>query len=448
MITSLEELNNVVVAVANRIVYESTQNTSTGNWIADYSDVQDLISQEDYIQYFDFIRNELSSREEILEMDVTEDHEFDCTYGLAWCPNYEWCSGDEDVFNMTQHQYETTFVAKPVSQPLSMTRKAELLDQALGNIQAELSRSNDDKVVQTAEFFGTSVEELARLGLPAAQEAVQDANGQTKKVAEIEAQRDYTRPIEFEVFSNNDLMSRKIFGSFEEALDAYDKVPAGMEKELYCCTYGLGKIIAEENILLRSNGNGKDWINEHIFSMDPHVRLAAAKAVLSRDPGNLKAWNNLNFQESIIGVSSHRLGPNDLQVGNWRVHLVPPGGHYGVNDCITNNSQQHLVEFYDMRYRNPVHFPNGQFTGGRYYASTLLGDDEWSRGDVSQGLCLDAGIPAWTVSAAQMKVALQFIREETKPKEKTSLSDRISAAEGRAAEATAVPQTEKGDRGI
>ena len=141
------------------------------------------------------------------------------------------------------------------------------------------------------------------------------------------------------------------------------------------------------------------------------------------------------------------MGKHDLLVGNWRVHLVPPGGAYGLNDCVKNDSGKYLVEFFDMRYKHPDRFPNGQFTGGRYYASTLLGDDNWSRGDVSSGLRLDADIPSWTVNAAQMKVALKFIQEETVPQLKTSLKDKITAAESRAPEAKEAPQPEKGGRG-
>lgn len=88
MIDNLRELNDVVTSVANRIIEVATGNTSSGQYYVGYDDVSDLISYEDYLQYFDFISNELSGREEILELD-RDGEDFDLNCGLAWCKNYE-----------------------------------------------------------------------------------------------------------------------------------------------------------------------------------------------------------------------------------------------------------------------------------------------------------------------------------------------------------------------
>lgn len=130
MITTLEELNDVVNRVVNHIVYESTQQTTTGNWITGYDDISHLISEEDYLTYFDLIANELWGREEVIDLD-SSNKSFDCVYGLDYCPNLEWVPGDsEGVFNMSQEEFES-FECKEVAQPLSLTKLAEIGNNTL-----------------------------------------------------------------------------------------------------------------------------------------------------------------------------------------------------------------------------------------------------------------------------------------------------------------------------
>lgn len=95
MIDNLRELCDVITNVANRIVEVATKNTSSGQYYVDYDDVSDLITHEDYLQYFDFIAAELSGREELLDLDW-DNGEFDVNCGLAWCKNYEPLP-DEDI---------------------------------------------------------------------------------------------------------------------------------------------------------------------------------------------------------------------------------------------------------------------------------------------------------------------------------------------------------------
>lgn len=57
------------------------------------------------------------------------------------------------------------------------------------------------------------------------------------------------------------------------------------------------------------------------------------------------------------------------------------------------------VEFYDQRH---PHTPFGQFTGGRYFAETLLEHP-------SGGLTLDGGNPGWSVDAATMAVVYAWL---------------------------------------
>lgn len=87
MITSISELDQVVTNVANRCIELCAKNSSTGNWVVDYDEVADLISYEDYLEYFSFIAAELGSREEVLDLDAADDR-LDIIIGIAWVKNY------------------------------------------------------------------------------------------------------------------------------------------------------------------------------------------------------------------------------------------------------------------------------------------------------------------------------------------------------------------------
>lgn len=115
------------------------------------------------------------------------------------------------------------------------------------------------------------------------------------------------------------------------------------------------------------------------------------------------------FGEEVPEEASYTQG-EDLTTGKWRVHLVMPGGHYGLSDASTyelEDAGKHghglpLVEFYDTS-QDPARFPGGQFVS-RYYMGTLLGMDPYGT-PISErsALDLDGGIPAWTVSGDDLK---------------------------------------------
>ena len=160
MIDSLSELNEVVNTIVNRAVEISTQRTSTGNWIMEYEDFMDLIEEQDYYLYFDLIASELMIRPEVLDLD-SSNHQLDAIYGLSYCQNYEWCEGDEEIFGCDQEQWERTFQAEPVSQPLSMTRMAEFGSNAI----AHVLETSDIAVEDLTESIGMSMSELQQLGI-------------------------------------------------------------------------------------------------------------------------------------------------------------------------------------------------------------------------------------------------------------------------------------------
>lgn len=63
-----------------------------------------------------------------------------------------------------------------------------------------------------------------------------------------------------------------------------------------------------------------------------------------------------------------------------------------------------VASFLDLA-QDKTKFPDGQFTGGCYYISTLLNDDGWGwdirKGE--RGLALHGGVSAWTVDPASLK---------------------------------------------
>ena len=96
----------------------------------------------------------------------------------------------------------------------------------------------------------------------------------------------------------------------------------------------------------------------------------------------------------------------------FNVRLVRQGEAYGLDDCLTHDKADPLVEWYDATYEG-VHGvgPWGQFVASYCY-STLTGQDGWSRNDYrngSRGLSLDGGEPLWRVSGANVREALAAV---------------------------------------
>jgi hypothetical protein len=91
------------------------------------------------------------------------------------------------------------------------------------------------------------------------------------------------------------------------------------------------------------------------------------------------------------------------KVENFNVRIVNIGDKYGRNDCLVNDKAP-MVEFYDSRYNHADFQNRGQFVS-RYYISTL------AESQYPNGLCLDGGIPAWSVSADGMKQVLEYIQQ-------------------------------------
>lgn len=95
----------------------------------------------------------------------------------------------------------------------------------------------------------------------------------------------------------------------------------------------------------------------------------------------------------------------------FAARYLPVGARYGRSNVLVADNKP-LVEFYDVSLADDQSEadltgfgPLGQFTGGRYYVETILGEDRWSSGE--GGLILDGGVPVWTIDA----LAMQTVRD-------------------------------------
>lgn len=88
--------------------------------------------------------------------------------------------------------------------------------------------------------------------------------------------------------------------------------------------------------------------------------------------------------------------------GGFSVVLVRKGDKYGLKNCLTYDGDVPMVEFYDIRFLGPGFTKVGQFVS-RYALSTLLQHGE------GRGLCLDGGVPDWTISALDLAQAMAAV---------------------------------------
>lgn len=86
-------------------------------------------------------------------------------------------------------------------------------------------------------------------------------------------------------------------------------------------------------------------------------------------------------------------------VDGYAVRLVQFGHRYGVDDSLTNNIGEPLIEFYDKNAM-PFH-QRGEFVS-RYLLSTLMGHPK------EMGLQLEGRVPRRTISSEGLQQVLQW----------------------------------------
>lgn len=113
-----------------------------------------------------------------------------------------------------------------------------------------------------------------------------------------------------------------------------------------------------------------------------------------------------------------------MKVDHFNIRIVNTGDRYGLNDCLINDREP-MIEFWDARYD---HVPGrGQFVT-RYFVSTIL--DGLDNASYPLGLCLDFGVPSWTVSPNGMRQIVDYLRSMTDPGQTVGdfIDDAIDAA--------------------
>lgn len=83
----------------------------------------------------------------------------------------------------------------------------------------------------------------------------------------------------------------------------------------------------------------------------------------------------------------------------FTVRLLQQGDKYGLNDCLTHEHAEPIIEFYDARY---PHTEFGQFVS-RYFVSSLADHVNYGH-----SLNLDGGIPEWYISSQNLRDAVYF----------------------------------------
>lgn len=85
----------------------------------------------------------------------------------------------------------------------------------------------------------------------------------------------------------------------------------------------------------------------------------------------------------------------------FTMRLVTKGQGYGRDLACIHEKDEPLIEFYDAhnKYTGEKGAEFGQFVS-RYYLKSLTSD-----GRFDTGLCLDGGVPVWTIDRAGMQAA-------------------------------------------
>ena len=171
MIDNIYDLCDVINAVSNRALDIVAEKSMSGQYYVDHSDLADLISKEDFEKYADLIVYELSGRPELLEPVVLDDGQLDINMGLAYCKSYQWCDGDEEIFDCSFDEW-MEMPAEPISHPLSLSRMAEIGYAAVSHID----ETRESAITDLTESIGLTAAELKELtGEELAPEAEQTA---------------------------------------------------------------------------------------------------------------------------------------------------------------------------------------------------------------------------------------------------------------------------------
>jgi hypothetical protein len=170
-----------------------------------------------------------------------------------------------------------------------------------------------------------------------------------------------------------------------------------------CLQFALAEIIASltDDLFL-----GETSEREH-YSDEDRASLAAKIAdIQSIEPEAIEALEEHLKRAEPVDNSMLKIINDKGRAFN--VRRVKEGDKYGLNDCLTHGPDKlgDLIEFYDASTVLKTHGDRGQFVT-RYYVRTLQSD---SAQLISRGLCLNGGVPVWTVDAGAMLAVIRWIQ--------------------------------------
>lgn len=360
---NLHELTEQIIRLADYVVKEACERTTSGQYYIDIQKSREAVgmSAGDFDKYQDLFTVEMLSRDEVLDFDYSEDgREFDINCGLNYCPNYEWCEGDEETFGCSYEEW----LERPV---MPVTQKWETFKEKV--------KVNTD--------------------LPDLCFIVRDGNG-------------------------NDVRDR-YYSEFEPAVKALRQFVA--QESARADGAMLGIFLRKEDQTYRCALSQYNFNRDTYVSMDkniseralalPEIELAALRAKQLQYPFDEKTQARIDGLEKQLGIFDRDTDTSkDLYMGKWRVHMVAPGAHYGLHNSLTNDGNRSMVEFWDMS-QDMKKFPEGQFVS-RYFVETLL-EDKWGPGPeelMRGGLCLDGlNADAWSVTGNEMKAVFAWLQK-------------------------------------
>ena len=125
--------------------------------------------------------------------------------------------------------------------------------------------------------------------------------------------------------------------------------------------------------------------------------------------------NEVTCTDKIINHVLPGLPPEDGK--SWRVKLVLKGDKYGLDNCLTHDKDEPMVEFYDLSYPETIG-EDGQFVS-RYSLGTILFEGcGFSRQQLMNaeernpkyGIDLQGNVDGWEMSADCLTEVLEQIK--------------------------------------
>ena len=317
MVNDLRTLNKQINDFVNYIVKKACDNTFSGNYIFDENNIKTAcaacnMDYNDYLKYIDFIESELISREELLEFDMNG-HIIDFLCALNYCPNYEWCQGDEAIFGSFE-AFENREI-KPVSQPISLTEQADAADRRTTLLYNSISlladkvfeeyESVEELNEMLCEELGTSLEELKSLGI------------EISPVDEPEVVGSITYHYNNEIVVYSDRY--KLIKDFSEALDIHgpNGVSANVSADDEMLEYQLDAAVL--NVCGEEIPSPEEWKKNKTENKIKSIKESFNLNFVVLNPNDSKIFANVKTFEEALKVY------NDNRIADTSMSLFKPG---------------------------------------------------------------------------------------------------------------------------